>query len=129
MLHGQHQVFGHDNKMTARQFLGKEEGCKGFTTVALYGSYLKSLRPTELADMTVFWRYIKEGSRIDEFVQQRKDRGGRTYIYPSFLQAKGNPKMKVILEAGMDQFIIAYSLGLVLIDFTLEDLIKEINLG
>lgn len=113
-------------KVTAKQFLGKDENVQGYTNPEEYMAYLKSLRPGDVEHLSRFFGHAFNQVRLENHLQVRNDRGARAYRFPKFLLANATDGTKVILGAGMDQFLDDYANGLVRIDFTLEELVEEL---
>ncbi|ADY51135.1 hypothetical protein Pedsa_0556 [Pseudopedobacter saltans DSM 12145] len=109
-------------EITAAQFLGLEEGKTGYSNLLEYSKYLESLRDTEADELEEFFEKIKEGHRMANSTVRRVDKSGRPYIYCSFILPNANPGYKVIVEAGMLEFIKHYQLGKIKINFTISEL-------
>ncbi|MGN6641258.1 MAG: hypothetical protein ACTHJ8_20275 [Mucilaginibacter sp.] len=112
-------------KLTAKQFLGKEVGVAVYSNPGEYLAYLKGLRQPEVEDLEKFFMAVREGLRMENHLQRRKDRVGRIYAFPRFMQPKAGSGYKVITDAGMEKFIVDYADGIIEIDFTLVELAEE----
>ncbi len=111
--------------LTARQFLNKEPNVKGYSHPTLFLEHLKSLRPPELEQQEQLFDFCKNGVRIIGSAITRLDRSNRSYQHPTFLTGNTQTGCKVILEAGMKEFLLDYRAGKVTINFTLEELVEE----
>jgi hypothetical protein len=111
--------------LTAKQFLSKEPNVKGYSNPTLFLEYLKSLRPPELEQTEQFFDFCKRGVRIIGSVVTRTDRSNRSYQHPAFLDGNTQTGCKVILEAGMKEFLQDYRSGKVSINFTLDELVED----
>ncbi|WP_423149205.1 hypothetical protein [Rubrolithibacter danxiaensis] len=124
-LHGGSEGSGHDGSLiTAKVFLGKEDGTNYFTAKG-FVEYAKSLREHEVEQLEQFFEFVKNGHRIVGTLITRKDKAGRPYQHPPFHMAKSSQGVKVITEGGMAVFIKDYQEGRITINFTLEELIEE----
>lgn len=110
---------------SAAQFLGKDPEAKGYTNPTSFLAYAESLRPIEADQLETVFGFFKENVRIVGAMPKRYDRAKRQYVHPEFLLGNARQGCKIILEAGMYQFLTDYMNGLVGIDFTADELIDE----
>lgn len=116
---------GAQAKLTAKQFLSKDPKVKGYTTPDAFLTYGKSLRPSEVEQLEQGFSFIKDKVKIIGSLTTRPDRSHRSYAHPTFLHGNAQQGCKIILEAGMKEFLQDYIKGNVAIGFTLEELIEE----
>jgi len=109
-----------------KQILGEEEGTPGYFKRDELRSFLESLRETEADDLTQLFDHVRNNEKIIGMLRRRIDKSGRVYKYPHILLPNSQPGMKVILEAGMDNFLTDYMYGKIAISFTLEELVDEL---
>ena len=110
--------------LTPKQFLGKEEGTRYFTSEAFI-AFAKSLRPQEVDQLDQVFSSMKEGLRVVGSLVKRKDKGGRDYTYLNTNRVNATIGAKFILEQGMTSFLEDYMNGKFIVGFTLEELIDE----
>jgi len=110
--------------LTAKQFLGKEEGPSYFKPEA-FVQFAKSLRPKEISELQEVFTGMAEGLRIGGSIAARTDRGGRKYAFVTVNRTNANTGGKYILEGGTIPFLKDYVDGKFVIDFTLEQLVEE----
>lgn len=124
-LHGGSKVSGRGRtQVTAKSFLGKEEG-PNYSNCEKFLTYGKSLREHEVEQLDQFFGFVKEGVQIIGSLITRQDKSNRMYHHPEFNLMNSKQGVKIILEAGMAEFIKDYQKGKIYIDFTLEELIEE----
>ena len=111
-------------RLTAKQFLGKEDGTAYFKPEEFI-LYAKSLRPQEIEQLGQVVDGMKEGLRIVGNVAKRTDKGGRAYTYLNTSRVNATVGAKLILEAGIVNFLKDYMDGKFVAGFTLEELVEE----
>lgn len=111
--------------ITVSQWLNKDPKVKGYSDPETVILYAKSLRAQEIEQLEQFFNYVRNGVRIIGSLVTRKDRSNRSYQHPTFLNGRSSTGTKVILEAGMKDFLNDYMEGKVSINFTLEELVEE----
>lgn len=127
-LHGstlEEVLNGNRPTLTAKQFLGKEEGQSYFKQSGEFVTFAKTLRPREVEQLDQLFVSMKEGLQIVGSLETRKDKGGRDYAFVNTRRANATTGSKFILEGGMVPFLKDYMDGKFIIGFTLEELIEE----
>jgi len=119
---------GRDKRITAKQFLGKVDGFKGYSNPVEFATYLDSLRDDEYDQCGEFFSAVNEGCKLSNVTKTHRDRARRLYLHPVPIRPKSDSGLKVILEAGMPRFIEDYINGRVEINFTFEELEDECRL-
>ncbi|MGN6177839.1 MAG: hypothetical protein ACTHNW_01585 [Mucilaginibacter sp.] len=110
--------------LTARQFLGKEEGISYFKPPELI-AFAKTLRPNEISALETIFEGMADGCRVGGTIASKKDKGGRRYAFVTMDRANANSGGKYILEGGMVQLLKDYMNAKFVIGFTLEELVEE----
>lgn len=124
-LHGGSKGSGRGRTLvTVKSFLGKEEG-PSYSNSEKFLNYGKSLREHEIEQLEQFFGFVKEEVQIIGSLITRQDKGNRKYQHPEFNLMNSKQGVKIIVEAGMADFIKDYQKGKIYIDFTLEELIEE----
>ncbi len=124
-LHGGSEGSGRGRtQVTAKSFLGKEEG-PNYSTSDNFLKYAKSLREHEVEQLDQFFGFVKDEVQIIGSLITRQDKGNRKYQHPEFNLMNSKQGVKIIMEAGMANFIKDYQKGKIYIDFTLEELVEE----
>ena len=112
-------------ELTVKQWLNRDPEVKGYSTAEAFIPYAESLRESEVEQLDQCFTNFKNGLRIVGNLVTRLDKANRPYQHPGFLQGNATIGCKVILEAGMKEFLQDYIAGKVSIKFTLEELIEE----
>ena len=111
--------------LSARMFLGKDNPQLAYFDKEEFLKYGESLRDSEIEDLKVFIESMRLGLKLEGKMRKRVDRGGRTYVYPTFILPRGPLGVKLILESNIEAFMKDYLNGTIVIDFNLEELIAE----
>jgi hypothetical protein len=122
-LHGSDRKDGRP-LLTARQFLGKDEGLSYFKPDRFI-AYAKSLKPREINNLRVIFEGMSEGLSIVGDLSSREDKGGRSYKYPEFRSANAQSGAKLIMEDGMIPFLKDYMNAKFIVGFTVDELVEE----
>jgi hypothetical protein len=115
---------GRTNVLTAKMFLGKEGQDPIIAPEPLLDFYDNGCNE-DVDEMDGFFDLINQRRKFSLNLRERKDAGGKLYLYVNFLGSMGPEGKKVLLIGKMKQFITNLHRGLVSIDFTFEQLVEE----
>ncbi len=110
--------------LTAKEALGKEGSRQYFQPNNLI-THLRSLRLPDCNFLEGIVNEMLQNQKIDDTGTERSDKGNRPYRFYQTRKNNGQKGYKVILEAGMKNFIEDYIAGKFTINFTLEELHEE----
>jgi len=110
--------------LTVKEALGKE-GSRHYFQGSQLMVYLQSLRPNECDFLESIVNEMQNNAKLSDTGTTRSDKSNRPYRFYEINKNNGRKGFKVILEAGMKNFIEDYINGKFTINFTLEELHEE----